>query len=132
MICYVLRRCYPTHTNHLHQVYCRLQSAGLTLRGNNCHLCMSYCIWACFLSSWDGGRLKKTQVIKEWPNSKDAKDLHLMAILPKHPPYLVITNVSPCLLMRVGLVGCMGLPIAIAVFKFYVTVCLLLVNRNLA
>ena len=65
------------HTDHLNQLFGRLQSAGLTLQGSKCHLGMSSVSYLChiFSAAGMGADPKKTQVIKEWPTPKDAKDI---------------------------------------------------------
>ena len=65
------------HTDHLCQVFCKLQSAGLTLRGSKYHLGMSSISYLghIFSAARMAADPKKTQVIKEWPTPKDAKDL---------------------------------------------------------
>ena len=65
------------HSDHLRQVFGRLQSAGLTLRGSKFHLGMSSVSYLGHIFSAAGMAAdpKKTQVIKEWPIPKDAKDL---------------------------------------------------------
>ena len=56
-------------TNMQHQVFSRLQAAGLTLRGSKCHIGMHSFPYLGHTFSAEGMALdpKKTQAIREWP-----------------------------------------------------------------
>ena len=70
---------YSTHVNqhadHLHQVFSRLQAAGLTLRGSKCHIGMHSVPYLGHTFSTEGMAPdpKKTQAIREWPPSGSVK-----------------------------------------------------------
>ena len=63
------------HADHLHQVFSRLQAAGLTLRGSKCHIGMhsvSY-LGHKFSAEEMAPDPKKTQAIREWPTPSSVK-----------------------------------------------------------
>ena len=62
------------HTDHLRQVFSKLQSVGPTLRGSKCHLGMSSVSYLGHIFS-AAGMAAEPKVIKEWPTPRDAKDL---------------------------------------------------------
>ena len=61
------------HKEHLHQVFDRLQKAGLTLRGKKCHIGLSQVTYLGHVFSAKGMSpdLKKTQAVVEWPQPTD-------------------------------------------------------------
>ena len=66
------------HADHLRQVFHRLHSAGLTLKGSKCHIGMhsvSY-LGHTFSASGMAPDPKKTQAIEQWPTPGNAKAVH--------------------------------------------------------
>ena len=65
------------HADHLRQVFHRLHSAGLTLKGSKCHIGMhsvSY-LGHIFSASGMAPDPKKTQAIEQWPTPANVKDV---------------------------------------------------------
>jgi len=63
------------HAAHLQQVFSKLQSAGLTLKGSKCHIGMSSVSYLGHTFSAHGMSpdLEKTKVVSQWPTPVNAK-----------------------------------------------------------
>ena len=67
----------PTHKKHLNEVFHRLREAGLSLRGQKCHLRLSKVPYLGHVFSKNGMApdTKKVQAVCEWPVPKNVTDV---------------------------------------------------------